>query len=53
MIQWGMQIKVHFLTFISITNLGYSLLDGLPLLHFREVMVVERNIGHDGLLIRM
>lgn len=33
------------------TDLGQSLLDGLSLLHLREVVVVERDVGHDGLLI--
>lgn len=35
------------------SDLGESLLDGLSLLHLGEVVVVQRHVGHDGLLIGM
>lgn len=36
-----------------LTNLSNPLLDCLALLHFGEVVVVQRYISHDGLLIGM
>lgn len=35
------------------TDLGQPLLDGLALLHPGEVVVVQRHVRHDGLLIWM
>lgn len=35
------------------TDLGNTLLDRLALLHLGEVVVVERDVGHNGALVRV